>query len=119
MIFILALLMIPIYLLYHLIARSQGVFDGKTTATCIGILLISTLAFSAALSLFTRAKRHEILGAAAAYVPECAFDLLKRLIIIQILRRACGLSRQRQITRASMILLLSTQSSDLRHLFSS
>ncbi|KAL2064190.1 hypothetical protein VTL71DRAFT_4684 [Oculimacula yallundae] len=34
----------------------------------IGILLVFTLTFSAILSLFTQAKRHEIFGAAAAYV---------------------------------------------------
>lgn len=32
------------------------------------ILLIFTLIFSGILSLFTNAKRHEILGSAAAYV---------------------------------------------------
>lgn len=63
---ILALLMVPIYLLYHLISTTNGVFTGQATAQCIGILLVFTLAFSAVLSLFTRAKRHEILGAAAA-----------------------------------------------------
>lgn len=66
--------MIPIYLLYHLITEHDGVFNGKVTAICIGILLISTLAFSAALSLFTKARRHEILGAAAAYVYPCSID---------------------------------------------
>lgn len=35
--------------------------------TCIGTLLICTLAFSSILSLFTKARRHEILAAAAAY----------------------------------------------------
>lgn len=79
MVFILALLMVPIYLLYHLITQNHGVFNGQVTATCIGILLISTLAFSAALSLFTRAKRHEILGAAAAYVHDCV--LIQALLI--------------------------------------
>jgi hypothetical protein len=63
---ILALLIVPIYLLYHLLAETGDTFTGKTTASCVGILLVSTLAFSAALSLFTRAKRHEILGGAAA-----------------------------------------------------
>lgn len=63
---ILTLLVVPIYLLYAFVGHSKGGFSGRTTAICIGILLIFTLAFSAALSLFTRAKRHEILGAAAA-----------------------------------------------------
>lgn len=65
---ILALLVVPIYLLYHLVSNniSDGVLDGKSNAICIGVLLVFTLAFSAMMSLFTRAKRHEILGAAAA-----------------------------------------------------
>lgn len=61
---ILVLLVVPTYVLYHL---TNDVGQGsQTTALCIGVLLIFTLAFSAALSLFTRARRHEILGAAAA-----------------------------------------------------
>jgi len=61
---ILMLLIVPVYILYHLVEKTGN----KTTdAKCIGTLLIFTLLFSAALSLFTRAKRHEILGAAAAY----------------------------------------------------
>ena len=63
---ILALLIVPIYLLYRQAGSPESGFDSHTTALCIGILLVSTLAFSAVLSLFTRAKRHEILGAAAA-----------------------------------------------------
>ncbi|RDW74875.1 hypothetical protein BP6252_06017 [Coleophoma cylindrospora] len=61
---ILALLIIPIYVLWHL---SNEVQDTTTTAVTIGVLLVFTLVFSAVLSLFTRARRHEILGAAAAY----------------------------------------------------
>ncbi|RFU26608.1 hypothetical protein B7463_g9724, partial [Scytalidium lignicola] len=38
-----------------------------SNAICMGILLVATLLFSAALALFTKAKRHELLGAAAAY----------------------------------------------------
>jgi len=41
---------------------------GRTTSIIIGVLLVATLVFSAALSLLTRAKRHEILASAAAYV---------------------------------------------------
>jgi hypothetical protein len=62
--FILILLIVPIFVLYHLV---DSVGTSKTDSICIGILLVFTLAFSAVLSLFTRAKRHEILGAAAAY----------------------------------------------------
>lgn len=66
---IVALLIIPIYLLYNLVKASskadQQFLDQDGTATCMCILLVFTLLFSAILSVFTRAKRHEILGAAA------------------------------------------------------
>ena len=67
---IIALLVIPIYLLYSLAkaskeAEEQSLHQDRT-AISMGILLMFTLLFSAILSLFTRAKRHEILGAAAA-----------------------------------------------------
>jgi len=67
-IMILALLIIPIYLLYTIVSNNMnnGSLDGHSNAVCIGILLVFTLAFSAMMSLFTRAKRHEVLGAAAA-----------------------------------------------------
>ncbi|OCK77315.1 hypothetical protein K432DRAFT_304509, partial [Lepidopterella palustris CBS 459.81] len=61
---ILVLLVVPVYILYHLI---NDVDTSRAYAICIGVLLVFTLAFSAVLSLFTRAKRHEILAAAAAY----------------------------------------------------
>jgi len=61
---ILVLLVIPVYILYHL---TEGVETSRSNAICIGVLLVFTLAFSAVLSLFTRAKRHEILASAAAY----------------------------------------------------
>lgn len=60
----LVLLVVPIFVLYHLV-DSMG--TQRTDAICIGVLLVFTLAFSAVLSLFTRAKRHEILAAAAGY----------------------------------------------------
>ena len=67
---IIALLIIPIYLLYNLAKASREAdeqsLDQDRTAISMGILLVFTLVFSAILSLFTRAKRHEILGAAAA-----------------------------------------------------
>jgi UDP-N-acetylmuramyl pentapeptide phosphotransferase/UDP-N-acetylglucosamine-1-phosphate transferase len=70
MIVILALLVIPIYLLYSRVKAGSKSHDQRSeqdgTATCMGILLVFTLLFSAILSVFTRAKRHEILGAAAA-----------------------------------------------------
>jgi len=61
---VLVLLVLPIYILYHMIT---DVGTGKAYASCIGVLLLATLAFSAVLSLFTRARRHEILAAASAY----------------------------------------------------
>lgn len=61
---ILALLVCPIYVLYHISQRPEG---AGTTAVSIGTLLVFTLAFSAVASFFTKARRHEILGAAAAY----------------------------------------------------
>lgn len=65
---IVALLIVPIYLLYNLVKDTDGKLDDNATGVCIAILLVCTLLFSAVLSAFTRAKRHEILGAAAAYV---------------------------------------------------
>ncbi|KAI4270248.1 MAG: hypothetical protein L6R38_007191 [Xanthoria sp. 2 TBL-2021] len=58
----LVLLVVPTYALY----RVTNIKASTTNATCIGILLVATLVFSAVLSLFTKAKRHEILGASAA-----------------------------------------------------
>ncbi|KAL9038912.1 MAG: hypothetical protein Q9180_002845 [Flavoplaca navasiana] len=60
----LILLVVPTYALYR-VTNIKG--SSTTNATCIGILLVATLVFSAVLSLFTKAKRHEILGASAAY----------------------------------------------------
>ena len=62
---VLALLIIPVYILWHLMGAIQS---GKDTAIIIGILLVFTLTFSGALSLLTRAQRHEVLASAAAYV---------------------------------------------------
>lgn len=61
---ILVLLIVPIYTLYHLI---RDVHTDRAYAICMGILVVATLTFSAVLSLFTKAKRHEILASAAAY----------------------------------------------------
>ncbi|KAI4175770.1 MAG: hypothetical protein LQ343_001383 [Gyalolechia ehrenbergii] len=58
----LILLVVPTYALYYVTNMNAS----STNATCIGILLVATLVFSAVLSLFTKAKRHEILGASAA-----------------------------------------------------
>lgn len=61
---LLLLLVVPVYVLYHLVTELG---NNRTDTICIGVLLVFTLVFSAVLSLFTRAKRHEILAAAAAY----------------------------------------------------
>lgn len=61
---ILALLVAPIYILYQLTSTDRS---SHTTAISVGTLLVFTLAFSAVLSFFTKAQRHEILAAAAAY----------------------------------------------------
>lgn len=63
-ILVLVLLVLPIYLLYHMV---HDVGSHEAYLICIGMLLVFTLAFSTTLSLFTKAKRHEILAAAAAY----------------------------------------------------
>ena len=63
---ILGLLVIPIWLLYHLVSSYDERLNDRANALCVGTLLVSTLLFSTVLSLFTRAKRHEILAAAAA-----------------------------------------------------
>jgi hypothetical protein len=64
MFLVLVLLVLPIYLLYHMV---HDIGTHQAYLMCIGTLLVFTLAFSSILSLFTRAKRHEILAAAAAY----------------------------------------------------
>ncbi len=61
---LLALLIVPVWLLWQL-TRVQ-VLSEKRMAVIIGVLLVSTLAFSATLSLFTPAKRQEILASTAA-----------------------------------------------------
>jgi len=61
---VLALLIVPVYLLWHLTRAMQS---GTATAIVIGVLLVFTLVFSGTLSLLTRARRHEILASAAAY----------------------------------------------------
>ncbi|KAL8828693.1 MAG: hypothetical protein Q9170_006496 [Blastenia crenularia] len=58
---ILVLLIVPIWLLYH--SAVHGTIT-KTTDTIV-LILAFTLIFSAALSAFTKAKRHEIVAASA------------------------------------------------------
>ncbi|KAF8857185.1 hypothetical protein BDZ45DRAFT_789262 [Acephala macrosclerotiorum] len=61
---ILALLIIPVYVLLHV---GQGARTPSMTLIMIMVLLLSTLIFSVVLTKFTSAKRHETLGAAATY----------------------------------------------------
>ncbi|KAL8717668.1 MAG: hypothetical protein Q9225_005105 [Loekoesia sp. 1 TL-2023] len=60
-ILILVLLMVPIWLLYHSAIHRRIT---RTTDTVV-LILAFTLIFSAALSAFTKAKRHEIVAASA------------------------------------------------------
>ncbi|KAH6712332.1 hypothetical protein BKA61DRAFT_736758 [Leptodontidium sp. MPI-SDFR-AT-0119] len=63
--FIVALLVLPVYILWQLTANAEQ--KAPPTSLIIGILATFTVAFSGALSAFTRAKRHEILASSAAY----------------------------------------------------
>lgn len=65
-------LIITLIILGLLIAPIVGLFElmqyhnlSATDTGSIGILLVSTLVFSCVLSMFTKAKRHEVLAAAA------------------------------------------------------
>ncbi|CAF9932280.1 hypothetical protein IMSHALPRED_008841 [Imshaugia aleurites] len=60
---VLALLMVPIWLLYRF--SVEGTI--ATSPDTISVVLVFTLVFSAALSAFTKAKRHEIVAASAGY----------------------------------------------------
>ena len=60
-IMVLSLLVIPIWLLY----RFSVAGTIATSPDTIGVLLVFTFIFSAALSAFTKAKRHEIVAASA------------------------------------------------------
>ena len=62
---ILALLVVPIWLLYHFSVTFNAT---RSNVLCMGVLLVATLVFSAVLSLFTKARRHEVLAASAGYV---------------------------------------------------
>ncbi|MCJ1401337.1 hypothetical protein MMC11_004549 [Xylographa trunciseda] len=62
-ILILVLLIIPIWLLY----KCSIINTIATSPDTMGIISVSTLIFSAMLSAFTKAKRHEILAASAGY----------------------------------------------------
>lgn len=63
-ILILVLLVVPIGVLFYL---SLNEASGAGEFVIIGVLMICTLVFSCVLSLFTKAKRHELLAASAGY----------------------------------------------------
>jgi len=60
---IFVLLVLPVTTMYHLASFNTG----KSTFNVVGVLIIFTLLFSAAMSLLTRAARHELFAASAAY----------------------------------------------------
>jgi cbb3-type cytochrome oxidase subunit 3 len=60
---LLCLLTLPVFILYRLTLKKDM---DVTYTVSIGVLLIFTLVFSAVLSMFTKAKRHEIFASAAA-----------------------------------------------------
>ncbi|KAF2138996.1 uncharacterized protein K452DRAFT_79309 [Aplosporella prunicola CBS 121167] len=60
---IFVLLVLPVFAMYKL--TSFG--DRSSTFDAIGVLVVFTLLFSAAMSLLTKAKRHELFAASAAY----------------------------------------------------
>jgi hypothetical protein len=59
----------PISLLYYLSSNTVGL---RRAVASIGVLVSFTLVFTALTSAFTRAKRHEVTAASAAYVRHCA-----------------------------------------------
>lgn len=63
MIVILSMMVIPIYVLSFLTDKGD---TSKLRIVLVAVLGAFTVVFSIVLASFTRAKRHEILGAAAA-----------------------------------------------------
>jgi ABC-type transport system involved in cytochrome bd biosynthesis fused ATPase/permease subunit len=57
------LLVLPVVAMYKL----TSVGNRNSTFDAVGILVVFTLLFSAAMSLLTKAKRHELFAASAAY----------------------------------------------------
>ena len=64
-IIILALLIVPVYWLYKLSSRDDAGTE-NVFSLILGVMVLFTFAFSIVLSAFTRAKRREVLAAAAA-----------------------------------------------------
>lgn len=61
---IFVLLVLPVIVMYKLTSYGQGEHG---TFKAIGVLVVFTLLFSAAMSMLTKARRHELFAAAAAY----------------------------------------------------
>ncbi|KAK8015482.1 hypothetical protein PG991_008370 [Apiospora marii] len=61
---LLSLLVLPVLVLYKLLNDHP---DERLYTVSIGVMIVFVLVFSAVLSLFTKAKRHEIFAAAAGY----------------------------------------------------
>lgn len=60
---IFVLLVLPVVAMYEL----TSVGNRDSTIDAVGLLVVFTLLFSAAMSLLTKAKRHELFAASAAY----------------------------------------------------
>jgi hypothetical protein len=60
---IFVLLILPVIAMYKL----TSIGDRNPTIDAVGLLVVFTLLFSAAMSLLTKAKRHELFAASAAY----------------------------------------------------
>ena len=60
---IFALLVLPVVAMYKL----TSIGDRNSTFDAVGILAVFTLLFSAAMSVLTKAKRHELFAASSAY----------------------------------------------------
>lgn len=61
------LLIIPVYIIWRLTRNTQAT---NSISPIIGVMLSFTVIFSFVLLKFTKAKRHEILAAAAAYASQ-------------------------------------------------
>lgn len=61
---IFVLLVLPVVAMYRLTTLGAS---SNPTFSAIGVLVVFTLLFSAAMSLLTKARRHELFAASAAY----------------------------------------------------
>ena len=62
-VFIFILLVLPVIVMYNLSKAGES----TTTFKAVGVLVVFTLLFSAAMSMLTKARRHELFAASAAY----------------------------------------------------